>query len=268
MLIAYEDHVSLDSTTLALTVGSLVSGTLDSLVTRQLAETVELSSAGFFTVRATFDQDRSVRIAAALNYSKPDDGMIITLRDSGGGLIKAASTATLDFDSSIYTVNYIVVFDQTYTNVRTVDFSIGASGAQTLGRLWCGPAFIPSEIQALSFGFGVADPSGLSTSRGGQAYSDPYGRLRTLTARLPALTESEAFGDATDSSVINAQDMLFTVGRHRELILIPYEGNSSLIHKWGLYGHLTGYSDIVPVRPGDATIGRLFELSLNAIEER
>lgn len=271
MLIAHEDHVSLDSTTLSITKGSLASGTLDSLKTRQLAETATISRSGAsFIVRATFDQDRDVRVVAILNYGRTGAApQIFTLRDSSLSTIVSEAGLDAAMDTDIYTINYFKDFGQTYSNVRAVDYEVAVGGDAPLGRLWAGPAFAPDNVQAFGFGFGVADPSSVSTSRGGQAYADPYNRLRTLRATLPALTETEAFGDATDSSVTNIQDMLFTVGKHRELIIIPYEGDDSLVHKWGMYGHLTGYSNIVPVRPGDGSnTTRLFEVSLEAIEER
>lgn len=145
-----------------------------------------------------------------------------------------------------------------------------------IGRLWASPIWEPTY--GLSFDGTAApvfDPSRVTESLEGQAYSNSRTRRRRMTAPLRALPEAEVIASAASPGAQCAQALLYEAGTSEPIIILPtIEGATSaqrehIIHRLGIYGRITrvdGPSIRDAVGKMEAKT-RLYSMTMDFIEE-
>ena len=223
-----------------------------------------------------FDAVRTIQIVALLDHNYPSDAEVTIelLNDSSQVILSddIAMTFTANSDSN-FPNNTFIIFDSAQAGVLQVNVSIERvpsadyEVAPFLGRLWGGAIWQPTSDGAATelstFSQAIIDNSSPQSSRGNSWKSDNLRRVRVNSISIPAMTETEAIGNS--SGAVNLQDILFEVGSSQECIIIPSTANSQVIHKFGLYGHLTGESRISLVDKSGGT--RVYRTDLTHLEE-
>ncbi len=120
---------------------------------------------------------------------------------------------------------------------------ITTTAAVSIGRFWAGPLWRPAGGIQRKWGCKVHDPGEMGKSRGRQGYPRLRQRVRQLDMQLSHMTTAQAYG-AEGSSEMDLQQLGFRVGTTTSTLLFPrtqVDGvlDKHLIHRLGVYGHLT-----------------------------
>lgn len=216
-----------------------------------------------------------IQFIALLNHNLPPTDIRVQL-ENRNGLNVFDDTFTMNFipaENTNFPANTFIILDSVQNNIEkatitldrtdTTFYSIGTE----IGGFWIGSIWQPSSdgagVEMATFSQAIADNSSPQSSRGNSWKSDNLRRVRVNNISIPAMTETEAIGNS--SGVVNLQDILFEVGSSQQCIIIPSTSSDHVIHKFGLYGHLTGESRISLVTRSDGT--RLYRTDLTHYEE-
>lgn len=306
-LISFRDEVSLvaeqwpNNDAITLTGGTVVSGNLKNLYTRQLESGAVIRPATsiglLFELTANIRPSPAgqsslagVRAIAILGLMPPDGSQLVT-RDTvievygmpGQHLIGTVlATRIHGVDPVSGPVNRIIAAPShlrnangdglTFTSYK-IQFRENARVSLVdvkIGRIWIGNAVeIPNGVDA-DWTFGIAEAGHVAVSRGGQAYANRAQVLKTLSVNLSgeALDARQAFGIGVTTSpegIRHASDWLsdaaITCGEQGNIIVVP-RSDGDWPMRTAVYGRVTG-----PIRITHVA-GDYYQSSIDVVEER
>lgn len=277
MLIAFRDYVR-DAT--FATIGSTNFITpITNLADRRLAVKAitdsTLGSNAFVNFRATFPDPVTMRFVAFLAHNMVANftNLEIVGYDVSNNVVFSKSIISDYWPPPVNTQfprNLYIDLEQDYANVSYIVVlyigeTLDPAYQWSCGRLWAGPIWQPTfKTARRSFKMLTLDDSVLNKSIGQQAYADYRPRYRQLTCTLPYLSEAEAIGDSTDDTLPNLQDIGFECGRAGEVIVIPSQATSQVVHKFGVYGH---FLEPPPVELIEGARSRKYQTTFDVVED-
>lgn len=244
---------------LTLNAGTLAAGTLSALQDMRLSRRVTVTdtsdgggTASIVITWAVASGTVAVDLLGLLNYEvlAPDAAYVtVSLTASGPGGSYASnetwSRPAANFPLHLWSFCDARVFADTVTIEITAAF--GGAGevlSLTAGALWAGPIWtLPVGIDA-SWSQAVVDPGAVGRSVGGQGYPRRRQRYRSFEGRAIHIPFAYAFGDESDASVLDIQQLLYRIGTTEPIALFPRTRDASgelsthIIHRLGIYGHL------------------------------
>lgn len=135
----------------------------------------------------------------------------------------------------VYGARIIVVAEWPEATSGTLDITPGA--------MWAGPVWAPPDGLDATWWQAPVDGGKMGRSDGGQGYPRRRPRWRSFEGRAVHVPFKHAFGDDTDPSLLDIQQLLYRVGTTGIIALFPQTkdatGAPSLhrIHRLGIHGH-------------------------------
>ena len=244
--------------------GIVTAGALSALQDMRLSKRVTLTDTtaveGAATVGLHWSVDSadalSMQLIGLLNYTLVATGSTgvlwsITIAKAGGGALSDEPIViferpSADFPSHAWLLLAEEIPDG-YDVILTISASFGAGGGTlsfTAGALWLGPIWsLPDGIEA-TWSQAVSDPSTMGRSVGNQGYPRRRQRYRSFEGRAIHVPFAWAFGDETDATVLDIQQLLYRVGTTEPIALFPRTQNAAgdvsvhVMHRLGIYGHM------------------------------
>lgn len=141
-----------------------------------------------------------------------------------GGAISAS-------EASFYSIpTYIILDEGVSGRYGRVDISDASNpdGYIQIGRLWCGPAWIPTKNIDYGWDISWEENSDTEYSRGGQAFVNVYSKRRVMRFTLSNMEENELYSNAFDF-------MDRRKGTSGDMIVIPQPDYPDLFINEALY---------------------------------
>lgn len=143
----------------------------------------------------------------------------------------------------------IVVFEVP-DGISALSMRVDISGASdpldiSIGRLWAGPALIPSKQMDAFWKLRLLDRSRVTRSRGEQVYADEKPRVKQFMMSLSDLSKLEAIGTVDDPDSPSFLRMGMEAGTSGEVLVIPSTRDAHEIHTLGVYGTMPTGIEIV-----------------------
>lgn len=207
-----------------------------------------------FTWSSTDAEEFAMQLLGLLNYTvtAPNATSVqasatVYFDHGGGGSVSPPveiwTRPTDDFPNHLW-----ILLDQA-ERAHTVTISISAFFAAagtltvTAGAMWAGPIWTAADGLEATWAEAVTDPGTMGISVGGQGYPRRRRRLRSFEGRAVHVSFANAFGDESDDSVLDIQQLLYRVGITEPVALFPRTTNAAgnisahVMHRLGIYGH-------------------------------
>jgi len=178
----------------------------------------------------------------------------VHLGSTSGGSEVASSSGTLWQGVADDPKQQHVIFAATYS-ARYVRVILTPPAGQDvdIGRVWIDDPWTPGV--GIEFDQTVQDNSQSNRTIGQSVYSYVRPRFRVSRIRLVSMTEQDAIGSSSDTTIKSAHHMDITVGISSPLVVIPETtgaDNEQIRHKLGFYGSIKSSTPlaIVPAKDG------------------
>lgn len=283
MIIAYDDQVANDGTTLTADIDSpfAAGAPLENAKTRQLAVVArreDTDSPTQFTIDFGIGNTRTIGMFAILAHNMRGFARITWSVRGPGASVIASATQEIIWAPRLtsFPLHLFVVLSQNYFNVQDIVIVLEPEDPLTsftapveFGRLWASPVWSPAVMTGRrNFRIQTRDDSVLDKADGNQAYADFKSRFRQLSCTLPLLTEAEAIG-TEGSFLASIQDIAFLAGRASPVIVIPTTANNHIQHKAGIYGCFVDPPsiDLIEESAGSFEDGLKYSTEFDVVEE-
>jgi hypothetical protein len=245
--------------------GTVTAGALTALQDMRLSKRVTLTDTtageGAATVGLHWFVDSgsavAIRLIGLLNYTVSAPGATainwsITIAKASGGALSDEPLTVYerpsdDFPSHLWKLLDTEI-DDAYDVILTVSASFGSGGGTlsfTPGALWLSPWWtLPRGLEA-SWWQKQNDLGRMGLSEGNQGYPRRRKRRRVFGGRAVHIPFEYAYGDETDPTVLDVQQLLYRVGTTEPIALFPRTLNRAgalsahVMHRLGVYGHFS-----------------------------
>lgn len=239
--------------------------------TRQLGDVMRRVLGASESVILDFDlgSAQSISYVGIFNHNIPAGDYTIALGTSAGASNVHSVTGDLWQGVTDSPQQQHVILNSTYS-AQHVRVTLSPDAAQTvdLGRIWIDAPWTPST--GLQFRLTVADPSVTQRTIAQSVYSYRKNRFRKVDIILNNMSEQDAFGSSSDTTVRSAAHMDFTVGTSSPVVIIPETGGADaeqIRHQTGFYGHIENSAPIRTMEAKDGS-GWRYQKSFTVCEER
>lgn len=264
-VLGWRNHVFYETgATLTLLNGAVTVGALSALQDMRLSKRVTMSDtvvgAGHAQVIIDWEvadaSAAAIQLIGLLNYSiaaPGADDVVVQLSASGvsgagdvsGQTLAQWSRPSADFPLHIWALLDAAIADGTrVTIVIDAGFSAGGTLTVTAGALWASPVWSPPDGIEATWSQAVTDPGKMGRSVGNQGYPRRRQRYRSFEGRAIHVPFAWAFGDETDATVLDIQQLLYRIGTTEPIALFPRTQNAAgevsvhVMHRLGIYGHM------------------------------
>lgn len=245
--------------------GTVTAGALSALQDMRLSKRVTLTDttvgAGSATVGIHWAVDTAdavaVRLIGMLNYTLVATGALsvtwfVTIAKAGGGALSDEPLVVYERPSADFPSHLWKLLDEeipdAYDVILTVSAEFGSGGGTlsfTPGALWLSPWWtLPIGLDAVWWQK-IDDRGRMGLSEGNQGYPRRRKRRRQFGGRAIYMPFANAYGDETDASVLDVQQLLYRVGTTEPIALFPRTLNAAgelsahVMHRLGVYGHFS-----------------------------
>lgn len=263
--LGWRNHVFYETgATLSLLNGSVGSGDLAALQDMRLSKRVAMTDtvvgAGHAQVIIDWEvpdaNAAAIQLVGLLNYgitATGADDVVVQISVSGvagTGDIVGQSVTRWERPSADFPLHLWAMLDSPiadgYRVSMTIDagFSAGGTLEVTAGGLWIGPIWSPPDGIEATWSQAVSDPGSMGRSVGNQGYPRRRQRYRSFEGRAIHVPFAWAFGDETDATVLDIQQLLYRIGTTEPIALFPRTQNAAgdvsvhVMHRLGIYGHM------------------------------
>lgn len=220
-------------------------------------------------VDADLGSAKDIKYVGIFGHNISAGSYAVALGTSSGGSQVASESGTLWQGVADDPKQQHVIFSQTYS-ARYVRVTLTPDAGQTVdwGRLWIDDPWMPKV--GLKFRPMIMDPSQKERSLGQSVFAYRRPRYRVNRMHFVDLSEQEALGSSSDSTIKSAHHMDMTVGTSDSVVVIPETtgtDSEQVRHKLGIYGVIKRSTEmrLIPVKESS---GWHYQKDLEVEEER